>query len=374
VASSLDWHLQGQLSFLNQYYETIAISGSDFHLDQVKNRENVRVIPVYFCRRISVLQDLVSFWKLFQILRIEKPLIVHSITPKAGLITMMASYLAGVPIRLHTFTGLIFPHRTGVLKQILILMDKILCRLATHVYPEGRGVKSDLEKYKITKKNLKILGNGNVNGINLEYFNHRLFSVDENNDFRLKLGLKANNVVFVFVGRLVKDKGIEELIDAFVDLSAKSYAKLLLVGPFEHELDKLADKTLEIIHSHKSIISVGLQIDVRPYISLSDILVFPSYREGFPNVPLQCGAMKKALILSNVTGCNEIVSHNKNGLLVPARNKEELRVAMLELLDNVELRNRFSEEILKSIQDRYEQSIVWNALKSEYDSLINQLP
>ena len=287
---------------------------------------------------------------------------------------MMASYLAGVPIRLHTFTGLIFPHRTGVLKQILILMDKILCRLATHVYPEGRGVKSDLEKYKITKKNLKILGNGNVNGINLEYFNHRLFSVDENNDFRLKLGLKANNVVFVFVGRLVKDKGIEELIDAFVDLSAKSYAKLLLVGPFEHELDKLADKTLEIIHSHKSIISVGLQIDVRPYISLSDILVFPSYREGFPNVPLQCGAMKKALILSNVTGCNEIVSHNKNGLLVPARNKEELRVAMLELLDNVELRNRFSEEILKSIQDRYEQSIVWNALKSEYDSLINQLP
>lgn len=374
VASSLDWHLQGQLSFLNQYYEIVAISGSDFHLEQVKSRENVKVIPVFFSRKINIYKDIVSLWKLFRILKIEKPVIIHSITPKAGLITMIASYLAGVPIRIHTFTGLIFPYKTGILKKLLIFMDMMLCRCATHIYPEGKGVKSDLLKYKITKKNLKILGNGNINGVNLDYFNHTIFIEEQNIEARIKLGINVNDIVFVYIGRLVKDKGIKELVDAFVELPNKTCTKLLLVGPFEHELYPLDKNTLEKIHSNNDIISVGFQNDVRPFISLADILVFPSYREGFPNVPLQCGAMKKALILSDVSGCNEIVIHGKNGLLIPPKNTERLRIAMLELMSNKKLRHRFSEEIYLLIENKFEQSIVWAAVKKEYEKIINSLP
>jgi hypothetical protein len=144
VAISLDYLLKGQLSFLQNYYEVIAVSGNDIHLEEVAQREKVKTISVVMQRNISPLKDLLSLWNLYVLFKKEKPLIVHSITPKAGLLTMTAGFFAGVPIRIHTFTGLIFPSKTGFLKRLLIIMDKLLCKFATHIYPEGNGVKQDL--------------------------------------------------------------------------------------------------------------------------------------------------------------------------------------------------------------------------------------
>ena len=255
------------------------------------------------------------------LLRKEKPQIVHSITPKAGLITMLAAKLAGVPVRMHTFTGLIFPSKTGIMQQLLIKMDKLLCWAATNIYPEGNGVKNDLINFNITSKPLKVLANGNVNGINLEYFSKDHISEQTQEQLKKELNIQPNDFVFIFVGRLVGDKGINELVEAFCQLtslpsegsgvSVTKTPKLLLVGSLETELDPLLPETLKRISQHPGIISVGFQKDVRPYFAISDALVFPSYREGFPNVVLQTDAMELSSTVSALNSFNEIISNEK---------------------------------------------------------------
>ena len=175
IALSLNVLLKGQLSFLKKYYNVIAASGDDEDLRIVENREGVKTKDITMQRQIVPFKDFISLIKLYFYFKKEKPKIVHSITPKAGFLSMVAAYLARVPIRIHTFTGLIFPTRLGAMQRLLIVMDKILCKCATHIYPEGEGVRNDLISYNITSKPLKVLANGNVNGIDTSYFDSNLF-------------------------------------------------------------------------------------------------------------------------------------------------------------------------------------------------------
>lgn len=370
IALSLDVLLKGQLAFLSDKFTVIAVSGNDKHLNTVQDREGVKTINVAFQRKISPLKDIVSLLNLYRVLRKEKPLIVHSITPKAGLITMVAGYFARVPIRMHTFTGLIFPTKKGVVKQLLIFMDKILCLFATNIYPEGQGVKNDLQQYKITKKELNILANGNVNGIDTNYFNPTLFSEDEKNTLRKSLNINPTDFVFIFVGRLVEDKGINELITAFSLLSANiSNVKLLLVGPLEQDINPIKQSTLLTIKNNASICKVGYQEDVRPFFSVANCLVFPSYREGFPNVVLQAGAMNLPSIVTNINGCNEIIENLQNGIIIPVKNEIAILNAMQLVLNDKQLYNSLKRQARFNITIRYEQKIVWAALLQEYKRL-----
>lgn len=157
ISVSLNSLLKGQLKFLNEYFNVVAVSGYNEKLEEVQQREGVKIVDIPMSRKINLLQDLKSLFNLYFYFKKEKPTIVHSITPKAGLLTMLAGKLAGVPIRMHTFTGLIFPTYTGVKQKLLIRMDQLLCWAATHVYPEGKGVKNDLSRFKITSKPLKFL-------------------------------------------------------------------------------------------------------------------------------------------------------------------------------------------------------------------------
>lgn len=182
---------------------------------EVAEREQIRTIALTMQRPIRPFQDLYALCRLYRLFKKERPAIVHSITPKAGLLAMIAAKMAGVPIRMHTFTGLIFPTKTGAMQQLLIFMDKLLCWAATHVYPEGEGVKNDLENYRITSKPMQVLANGNVNGIDTSHFNSANFSEQYLQDLKLSAGIHPNDFVFVFVGRLVGDKGINELVSAF---------------------------------------------------------------------------------------------------------------------------------------------------------------
>lgn len=369
-AISLNYLLKGQLHFLNQNYDVIGVSGEDHHLKEVRIREKVKTISIEMQRKISPLKDLISLFKLYLLFKNEKPLIVHSITPKAGLLTMIAGYFAKTPIRIHTFTGLIFPSKKGLLKQILIIMDKILCCCATNIYPEGEGVKSDLVKYKITKKPLKVLANGNVNGIDLDYFNPLLFSESDNLKLRNDLEITTKDFVFIFVGRLVRDKGINELIEAFNQISTEeSNVKLILVGTFETELDPLKFETLSIIKSNKNILAVGIQRDVRPYYAISDVLVFPSYREGYPNVVIQAGAMGLPSIVTNINGSNEIITDGENGAIIPARNVKILAISMKKMLQDNVFRISLQKNSRAMIKKRFENSLVWEAILSEYKRL-----
>ncbi len=411
VASSLDILLKGQLHFLNQHFDVIAISGHDDHLDIVRNREGVETIDVKIERQISPTKDLISLIKLYIAFKNEKPQIVHSITPKAGLLSMIAAYFAGVPVRIHTFTGLIFPSKTGILKELLIFLDKVLCRFATDIYPEGLGVKNDLIAFKITKKPLKIIANGNVNGIDVDFFNGNINdngndngndnindnsndningndnSNDNSNDndnindnindnLKKELNINEKDFVFIFVGRLVKDKGINELVNVFMKINSENpNTKLLLVGPFEQDIDPVLPEIFTIINTHKSIIAVGHQSDVRPYFSIANCLVFASYREGFPNVVMQAGAMNLPSIVTDINGCNEIIVDGQNGLIIEPKNENSLYNAMQLVLLDLDLIHKMKSKSRDMIVTRYDKNVVWSALLEEYNqSIYNSNP
>ena len=370
IAMSLDLLLKGQLAFLKEHYHVVAVSGQDAHFETVAGREGVTMVPLSMSRTISPLKDVVSLVKLYFLFKKEKPFIVHSITPKAGLLSMIAAYFAGVPVRIHTFTGLVFPNKNGVMKQLLITMDRLICKCATNVYPEGEGVKNDLIEYKITKKPLNVLANGNINGIDLDYFNPNKISKINSQKLQQSLQIQETDFVFIFIGRLVADKGINELIAAFAELSKQNpKVKLLLVGPLEQELNPISKETLIKIQQNSSIISVGYQDVVRDYLALADVLVFPSYREGFPNVVLQAGAMGLPSIVSDINGSNEIIKNNHNGIIIPVKNERAIFDAMQLLSEDEKTFGFLQFNARESIQTRFDQQVVWNALLNEYKKI-----
>jgi len=380
VPMSLRFLLKGQMKFLSNHLETLGISsGPKDELEILAREEGVVVHQVEMSRAINLIKDLISLYKLYTLFRKEKPIIVHSITPKAGLLSMLAAKLSGVPVRIHTFTGLIFPYKRGFFQKLLITIDKILCWSATNVYPEGQGVKNDLLKFKITKKPLKIIANGNVNGIDTAHFNPEIYTQQQNQVLRQQLGFHEEDCVFIFVGRLVGDKGINELVSAFKNLASTidsrlttHDSRLLLVGPFEPELDPLKPETLQEIDNNPSIIAVGFQEDVRPYLAISDALAFPSYREGFPNVVLQAGAMGLPSIVSDINGCNEIIEDGQNGLIIPPKDSDALQQAMLKLNQDPDLYQELKSNARDLITSRYEQKVVWEALLKEYRCLLKE--
>lgn len=384
VPISLNILLKGQLMFLSQYFDVTAVSGAGKDLDEVAKREGVKVHPIQMERQIAPLRDLISLWRLYLYFRREKPDIIHSITPKAGLLSMTAGKLAGVPVRMHTFTGLIFPSKEGHFQTLLIWMDRVICKAATHVYPEGRGVREDLRRYRITDKPLKIIANGNVNGTNTEHFNSFQITDLQREDLRATLGISPGDFVFVFVGRLVTDKGINELVTAFKNQASTPLShrtpdtphqapstshpktKLILVGPMEHELDALHPETLAEIEGNPDIISVGFQPDVRPYFAVSHALVLPSYREGFPNAVLQAGAMELPAIVTNINGCNEIIEEGQNGMIIPVKDAAALQQAMEKMVSGTEAYQIMKANARPLIESRYRQEVVWEALLEEY--------
>lgn len=368
VGGSLGGLLKGQLRFLDQHYEVVGVASLDGGaLENLAQNQGIRTIAVDIDRNINLLSDVVALYNLYRIFKREKPFMVHSITPKAGLLSMVAAYCARVPRRVHTFTGLLFPTRKGFMKRLLLFLDKVICYCATNVYPEGNGVKNDLINYKVTKKPLKVIGNGNVNGVDLQHFDPNLFDQKKIKQIRQDYDIKDSDFVFVFIGRLVTDKGIKELIDAFCTMGkAGKNAKLLLIGHVEGESDQLPKKTWQKINTHKSINYIGVQRDVRPFLAISDALAFPSYREGFPNVVLEAGAMGLPAIVTNINGCNEIIEHGNNGLIIPPKDVGSLLNSMIELRTNKILLQKLADNARPMIASRFERSYVWSAILEEY--------
>jgi glycosyltransferase involved in cell wall biosynthesis len=177
--------------------------------------------------------------------------------------------------------------------------------------------------------------------------------------------------VFSFVGRVVKDKGIVELITAFKMISQiREDAYLLLVGPLEQELDPLPEEVLHFIQQHPKVIAAGYQNDVRPWMMASDVFVFPSYREGFPNVVMQAACLEVPCIVSDINGCNEIIEHKVNGLIVPPKDEKALCDAMRLMMSDEKKRQSFAEKSRDFVSTNFDQQFVWGELLREYQALM----
>lgn len=362
MPQSLNTFCKGMLKELSSEYEVVAVSSPDPVMDVIAEREGVRTIAVPMERHISLLSDLRSLWKMWKLFRKERPYMVHSMTPKAGLICMLAGWLARVPRRLHTFTGLVWPTSTGLKRRVLMATDWITCACATHVIPEGEGVKSDLLNHHITRKPIKVLGYGNVCGIDLKRFDPALLNREPHEGFN-----------FVFVGRIVRDKGINELVSAFDRLHKEhNDVRLVLVGPREDNLDPVTPATLQRIERGDGIEAVGRQSDVLPYYAAADALVFPSYREGFPNVVIEAGALGLPSIVTDINGSREIIIDGQNGVIIPPQDEQALYQAMKDFVEHPEKVASLASQARPLIESRYEQSYVRKCLYDFYHEVLNQ--
>lgn len=370
VAISLNGIFNGQLSYINKFYEVTGVSSPDPVLYKVEANEGIRVIPIKMTRIISPFKDLYSLWILYKLFRIEKPQIVHTHTPKAGTLGMLAAWLSHVPIRIHTIAGLPLLETTGIKRRLLDFIEKITYACATKIYPNSFGLKEIIIKNKYChQKKLHVIANGSSNGIDMIYFSKETTNLNKS-ELREKLNIQDKDFVFCFLGRLVKDKGINELLSAFEKLYCEnSEIKLILVGFFEKDLSPLEVKTEKLISHHPGIIFMGHQEDVRPYYVISDALAFPSYREGFPNVVMQAGAMGLPSIVTDINGCNEIIIEKLNGMIIPPKDELALYNTMKYFVQNKDKVAQMAINARRLIESRYEQKMVWNAILDEYKSL-----
>ncbi len=366
VPESLDTFCKGMLQELSEKYEIVGLSSPGEALERVAEREGVRAIAVPMARRISLKSDLISLCRLVKVFRNEKPTMVHSMTPKAGLLCMMAAWIAGVPVRVHTFTGLVFPTATGLKRRILMATDWLTCACATHIIPEGEGVKNDLLNNGITQNSLKVLGYGNVRGVDLDFCSRR------SEVMKLAAGIKKDVFTFVFVGRIVRDKGINELCRAMDKLSRSVQARLILVGNFEDSLDPISDDARGIIKRNPAIESVGPKYgdELLSYYAASDCFVFPSYREGFPNTVIEAGAMGLPSIVTDINGSREIINHGENGVVIPSKDADALYEAMLNMVSDNIARDKMAGNAREMIASRFEQGFVRKCLYDFYDEIL----
>lgn len=374
VPISLEKLLEGQLEFMQNHFEVTAISADKEKLEALGKEQGYPTYHIEMTRQITPLSDLKAVFKLYKYLKKEKPAIVHTHTPKAGIVGVLAAKLAGVPHRLHTVAGLPLMEASGKKRKLLDFVEKLTYKFATKVYPNSKGLYDFIVAENLARPNkLKIIGQGSSNGIDTQYFNPTLFKTTRDT-LRKDLNISEDSFVFIFVGRLVGDKGINELAAAFQSLNASLTTQdstLLLVGPLETELDPLNEETLIAIESNPNIISVGYQSDVRPYFATADALAFPSYREGFPNVVMQAGAMGLPSIVSDINGCNEIIIPDLNGLIIPVKNTEALEEAMELMLNDKHLYQELKHNARLQITSRFERQEVWDALQEEYQRLLN---
>ena len=369
VDSSIDF-LRGMMPYLSEHYELMLLSSPGKYLTELSEEYGVKAYGVKIERQISPLKDLVSLVRIIRVFLREKPQMVHSMTPKAGLLCMMASWFARVPVRVHTFTGLVWPTSVGIKRTLLMATDWLTCACATHVIPEGQGVLNDLRNYGITKKPMKVLGYGNIQGVEMDRF-WRDRVIDQGLALKDKYGL-GNCFSFIFVGRVVKDKGINELVSAF-DLISRKYpqTKLLLVGRDDN--DPISEKARKAIDTNASILKLGpiYGDDLIAHYVAADCLVFPSYREGFPNTVLEAGAMGLPSIVTDINGSREIIIEGENGIIIPSHNSKALYKAMKQMIENEKIRAYMSSNARRMIAERFELHYVRKCLYDYYDKILN---
>lgn len=404
VSRSLEF-VRGMLSDLMKGYEVMLLSSPGSEMDEITSKFGVKGIAVPMERHISLIRDIKSLMTLIKVFRKEKPDMVHSMTPKAGLLCMMAAWLTRVPVRVHTFTGLVWPTEKGLKRRILMATDWLTCACATHIIPEGEGVKMDLLNHGITKKPLKVLGYGNVRGIDMEFFSIenlklRIEKYPATERVRLEKIIKKRDglFTFLFVGRIVGDKGINELVAAFTKLNKEMPGtRLVLIGRYEDNLDPVSKETRKAIEEHRCIDAVGQKFGVElvACYASADCFVFPSYREGFPNTVMEAGAMGLPCIVTDINGSREIITNEKhndrsaprdacqsknlnesiqirdNGIVIPSKDERALYEAMKLMVTDTAMRERMAGNARRMIAERFDQNYVRQCLLDFYDEILN---
>lgn len=369
VHMSLATLVRGQAKYLSNYYDVKLVTSYSKENDLIASYEGVEVKSINMSRKITPIDDFISLVKIFFYIRQEKPQIVYTFTPKAGLLGMIASFFARVPVRIHNIVGMPLMEATGDKKTLLKFIEKLTYRFSTSLFCNSFGLKEYINQ-NLTPRDVKVVANGSINGVDTEYFKNT-FSKDEQNIIRERYNIDKNSFVITFVGRIVKDKGINELVEAFGELTNKyDNLILLLVGDYEEHLNPIKAENKKLIDSSKNIVTVGFQKDIRSFLAISDLFVLPSYREGLPNSLIEAGSFGIPLVATNINGCNEIIKDRKTGLLVEKKDKLSLKKAIEIFLTDKELYNFIKLNIRDEMIKKYDQKYFWKELKDELEKAL----
>jgi glycosyltransferase involved in cell wall biosynthesis len=320
-------------------------------------------------RRITPIQDLIALYKLYIYISNEKPDIVYTFTPKAGLLGMIASFLSGIPVRIHSVVGMPLMEARGRRLFLLKFIERMTYLFSTKLFCNSLGLKKYIN-HNLSSSPITVIGQGSINGVDTNYFRNT-YSKEEQLEIRDKYNILKGDFVITFVGRIVKDKGVNELVESFVNL-VKKYPnlKLLLVGDYEEDLNPISKKNKYFIDALDSIITVGFQNDIRRFLSITNLFTLPSYREGLPNSLIEAGSFGIPLLATDINGCNEIIENNKTGVLVENKNAKSLESGIEKLFLNKELYDYIKNNIRIKMIKKYDQNYFWRELKSELGKTI----
>lgn len=364
--------MNGLPKFLNSNgFDCKVITSNGSHVESFKNEEDCDVKIINMAREISLVQDIISLLKLIRYLNSEKPQIVNAGTPKAGLLMMIAAWVTRVPNRIYTIRGLRLETTFGLKRRILYLTEKIAINCSTKTVAISHSLRDTVIDLKLVNPDkVIVLGNGSSNGVNLEPFKRTEILNDKVLNLKRKYNIDDKDFVLGFVGRITKDKGVDQLIEVYLELiKQKENIKLLIVGEFE-ENDPISDYSKNIIETHPNIIHVGFQSSPAPFYFLMQVLLFLTNREGFGNVSIEAALSGIPVIVKNVTGARDTVLDKETGFIVEDSVNSIVR-KVTEIYENESLRSKLGNNGAKWVSENFSQEFVHNKLREFYSKQIS---
>ncbi|PIQ55525.1 MAG: glycosyltransferase family 1 protein [Comamonadaceae bacterium CG12_big_fil_rev_8_21_14_0_65_59_15] len=367
--------LKHQIATLGAQGAQVTVVASDEpEMALLQGLEGVRCVPIDIPRSISPWRDLIALVRLYRFLRRERIQIAHSTTPKAGLLTALAAFLAGVPVRLHTFTGQPWVDMRGAKRWLTRASDRLIGILNTRCYADSASQRKFLIEQGIADASrLFCIGAGSLAGVDVQRFDPNCFLQNQRESMRQLLGIPSAALVLLFVGRITVDKGVRELLEAFQRLKATGNGvHLVLVGSFDTGSGVAGSILLSQIDHLSDVHVVGYTDSPESYLSIADILCLPSYREGFGTVVIEAAAMGVPTVGTEIYGLSDAVVHGETGLLVPPRNVEELTGCLEKLLADKLLMKKMGEAARQRALTLFDARKVNRQLVDEYCNLLRK--
>ncbi|GAA6205102.1 glycosyltransferase family 4 protein [Thalassotalea sp. SU-HH00458] len=354
-------------AFLLAYIKALSIHHDIHIITSLQDDQSIRgldskitVHKVNIQRDPKIFADLKSLAVLYRLFKKERYELVHSFTPKAGLLTQLSAFMARVPIRLHTFTGQVWATKQGVARAVLKTLDRITARLATYCLIDSPSQKAFLLKEKLlTDKQCSVLASGSISGVNIEKYR---FSQENRTQLRIKHHIADDDFVFMFVGRLKKDKGVPELLAAFQQINHDDKVKLFILGSDE---ENLSEQFNQIANLHY----LGFTPNAEDYYAFADVLCLPSHREGFGNVIIEAASCQLPALASNIYGLSDAVEHNGTGILHPVKDPQAIATAMQSFIDNPDKLNEMRKRCRERIEESFDEKILVNEFMHFYQTL-----
>jgi glycosyltransferase involved in cell wall biosynthesis len=363
--------LSGQPNLMKKEgWEVLIVSADGREVQSICRAEGVRHEVIPFVKGVNYVEDFISFWLLFLMIRKERPDVIHSYDSKTGFLGMFAAKLAGIPHRIHSITEM--PVHTKDPQKGLTFLEKWTFSNATNLWVNSTGMLSFFtSNFGMDAAKFKLIGSGSTLGVDLEKFNRQVLKENHLVAATMRILPGENDFIILAIGALTKRKGIEDLIAAFLKSKIVSRSKLVLIGTFESEEVSLSQETIQTIREHPRVVQIDWTDHIEHHLALADVLVHPSHEEGFSNVLLEAAAMQVPIICSNCIGNTSFIKQQKTGLVFPVGEVTVLKEAMEFAFVKRDTLASYGDALFEEVKDKFDRKEMRKLLLDVYRQILN---